>query len=153
MKTILHVQSTRSWIVGDKVHRNTCMFVNDWEVDLNQMVFLSVSQVRSEKPTWIKRVGVDPDTYWLNSGNSTILVPLTKKSLPSPKQFLFLSQSLPFPAVTFCNFNAIKYSSFLAAKVTEREFVDEFLEVEPGKFICRSMFARPGWSSHPGFTY
>ena len=81
---------------------------------------------------------------------------LTEKSC-SQKQFLFLSQSPPFPAVTFCNFNAIKYSSLKAAKDTDRGFVYEVIEVELGKcsqlvFVHVSMIVRPGSYSNPGKT-
>ena len=70
---------------------------------------------------------------------------LTEKSL-SQKQLLFLSQSLPFPAVTFCNFNAIKINSLQAAKNTE--LFNEVFAIELGKcnqvvFVHVFILARP----------
>lgn len=75
-----------------------------------------------------------------------MLVPLTEKS-SSHKPLLFLSQSLPFPAVTFCNFNAIKNNSLQAAKDTDLELFNELFAIELGKWsqvvlVYVSIFAR-----------
>lgn len=56
-----------------------------------------------------------------------------KEKSSSHKQFIFLSQSLPFPAVTFCNFNAIKNNSLQAAKDRNMELFKEVFAIELGK--------------------
>ena len=55
------------------------------------------------------------------------------KNHPLKSRHKFLSQSLPFPAVTFCNFNAIKNNPLQAAKDTDKELFNEVFAIELGK--------------------
>ena len=100
------------------------------------MIFMSVSQKHSEREIRVLQIGIEPNSFRFGSvqENSDFFFRVCLCHLSSHKPSSFLSQSLPFPAVTFCNFNAIKNNSLQAAKDRNRKLFKEVFLIELGKW-------------------